>query len=103
MTLEPDEETINMLNQTCQSVTDNGEKTNKIKKENILYYRLSDKSSKEYLTYLNQNKQVLKIGDIETTNVDAYFKKLVSSSKIKKEDVIDSHNIDNISRVLHAE
>ena len=103
VTLEPDEETIDMLNQTCQSVTDKGEQTNKIKKDNILYYRLSEKSSKEYLTYLNQNKQVLKIGDIETTNVDAYFKKLVSSSKIKKEDVIDSHNIDNISRVLHAE
>ena len=103
VTLEPDEETIDMLNQTCQSVTDKGEQTNKIKKDNIIYYRLSEKSSKEYLTYLNQNKQVLKIGDIETTNVDAYFKKLVSSSKIKKEDVIDSHNIDNISRVLHAE
>lgn len=103
VTLESDEETIDMLNQTCQSVTDQGEQTNKIKKDNILYYRLSEKSSKEYLTYLNQNKQVLKIGDIETTNVDAYFKKLVSSSKIKKEDVIDSHNIDNISRVLHAE
>lgn len=103
VTLESDEETIDMLNQTCQSVTDKGEQTNKIKKDNILYYRLSEKSSKEYLTYLNQNKQVLKIGDIETTNVDAYFKKLVSSSKIKKEDVIDSHNIDNIARVLHAE
>lgn len=103
VTLESDEETIDMLNQTCQSVTNQGEQTNKIKKDNILYYRLNDKSSKEYLTYLNQNKQVLKIGDIETTNVDAYFKKLVSSSKIKKEDIIDSHNIDNISRVLHAE
>lgn len=103
VTLEPDEETINMLNQTCQSVTDQGEQTNKIKKDNILYYRLSDKSSKEYLHYLNENKQVIKIGDKETTNVDEYFKKLVSSSKIKKEDVIDSHNIDNISRVLHAE